>query len=62
MSGSLKRFGSVVDLNPSSYGGHYGPTFADYFLSQNVAIDAGKIQGKKLNLKVLGIGNGLTVC
>ena len=43
-------------------GGHYGPTFAAYFLSQNVAIDARKITGVKLNLQVLGIGNGLTVC
>ncbi|KAG5722929.1 Carboxypeptidase S1 [Termitomyces sp. T112] len=43
-----------------SYGGHYGPTFAAYFLSQNEAIDAGTLLGSKLNLKVLGIGNGLT--
>ncbi|KIL64769.1 hypothetical protein M378DRAFT_574681 [Amanita muscaria Koide BX008] len=43
-----------------SYGGHYGPAFAAYFLSQNSAIDAGKASGIKLNLKVLGIGNGLT--
>ncbi|KAG5350759.1 hypothetical protein C0989_009406 [Termitomyces sp. Mn162] len=32
-----------------------------YFLSQNEAIDAGTILGSKLNLKVLGIGNGLTI-
>ncbi|KAG6861354.1 hypothetical protein C0995_001087 [Termitomyces sp. Mi166 len=31
-----------------------------YFLSQNAAITAGSLQGHKLNLKVLGIGNGLT--
>ncbi|KAF9524177.1 serine carboxypeptidase [Crepidotus variabilis] len=43
-----------------SYGGHYGPTFAAYFLKQNIAIDAGTVTGKKLNLKVLGVGNGLT--
>ncbi|KAF9524176.1 serine carboxypeptidase [Crepidotus variabilis] len=43
-----------------SYGGHYGPTFAAYFLKQNIAIDAGTVSGKKLNLKVLGIGNGIT--
>ena len=35
--------------------------FAAYFLSQNAAIASGKISGKKLNLKTLGIGNGLTV-
>ncbi|KAF7370026.1 Carboxypeptidase [Mycena sanguinolenta] len=43
-----------------SYGGHYGPTFAAYFLSQNAAIAAGKVSGQHLNLKTLGIGNGLT--
>ncbi|KDN49353.1 hypothetical protein RSAG8_02055, partial [Rhizoctonia solani AG-8 WAC10335] len=43
-----------------SYGGHYGPAFALYFLDQNAAIDAGKINGTKINLKVLSIANGLT--
>ncbi|KAJ7477378.1 serine carboxypeptidase [Mycena latifolia] len=43
-----------------SYGGHYGPTFASYFLSQNDKIAAGTATGVNLNLKVLGIGNGLT--
>ncbi|RDB15267.1 Carboxypeptidase S1 [Hypsizygus marmoreus] len=43
-----------------SYGGHYGPAFAAHFLSQNAAIDAGTVSGLKLNLRVLGIGNGLT--
>ncbi|KAH7340241.1 Alpha/Beta hydrolase protein [Rhizoctonia solani] len=43
-----------------SYGGHYGPVFASYFLDQNAAIDAGKVNGVKINLKVLSIGNGLT--
>jgi hypothetical protein len=33
-----------------------------YFLSQNAAIDAGEVDGVKINLQVLGIGNGLTVC
>jgi carboxypeptidase C (cathepsin A) len=46
----------------SSYGGHYGPVFAAHFLSQNAAIAAGTITGIHLNLHVLGIGNGLTVC
>ncbi|KAJ7456052.1 Alpha/Beta hydrolase protein, partial [Mycena latifolia] len=44
-----------------SYGGHYGPTFASYFLSQNDKISAGTATGVNLNLKVLGIGGGLTV-
>ena len=43
-----------------SYGGHYGPIFASYFLDQNAAISAGTITGVKINLKVLSIGNGLT--
>ncbi|KLO19457.1 serine carboxypeptidase [Schizopora paradoxa] len=43
-----------------SYGGHYGPAFASFFLSQNAAIEAGTIKGTILNLKTLGIGNGLT--
>ncbi|KAJ3476797.1 hypothetical protein NLI96_g10906 [Meripilus lineatus] len=43
-----------------SYGGHYGPTFAAYFLTQNAAIDAGTVSGVKINLKVLGVGDGLT--
>ncbi|CAE7108576.1 unnamed protein product [Rhizoctonia solani] len=43
-----------------SYGGHYGPVLASYFLDQNAAIDAGEIKGVKINLKVLSIGNGLT--
>ena len=37
-----------------SYGGHYGPEFADYFEQQNAA---GK--GQKINLVALGINNGL---
>ncbi|KAN0107693.1 alpha/beta-hydrolase [Russula decolorans] len=43
-----------------SYGGHYGPTFAAYFLQQNDAIRYGTVKGEIINLKVLGIGDGLT--
>uniref|UniRef100_A0A0W0F6L1 Carboxypeptidase n=1 Tax=Moniliophthora roreri TaxID=221103 RepID=A0A0W0F6L1_MONRR len=43
-----------------SYGGHYGPTFAAYFLSQNKAIAAGTVTGLPLHLTVLGVGDGLT--
>jgi carboxypeptidase C (cathepsin A) len=45
-------------LFTESYGGHYGPEFADYFEQQNAAIAAGKIQGEKINLVALGINNG----
>ena len=41
-----------------SYGGHYGPTFAQYFQSQNAAIAAGSVTGEQLNLVALGINNG----
>ncbi|KAF9444865.1 alpha/beta-hydrolase [Macrolepiota fuliginosa MF-IS2] len=44
----------------TDYGGHYGPAFAKYFLSQNAAIASGQVSGTTLNLKFLGIGNGLT--
>ncbi|KAI0749825.1 serine carboxypeptidase [Daedaleopsis nitida] len=43
-----------------SYGGHYGPIFAKYFLEQNAAIDRGTLTGVTINMKVLGIGDGLT--
>jgi len=43
-----------------SYGGHYGPDFAAYFLAQNAAIKAGTVSGKIINLKTLGVGDGLT--
>ncbi|KAH9958046.1 serine carboxypeptidase [Russula dissimulans] len=43
-----------------SYGGHYGPAFAAYFLQQNAAIKSGNVEGVPINLTVLGIGNGLT--
>lgn len=35
--------------------------FCSYFLSQNAGIAAGTVSGITLNLKVLGIGDGLTV-
>jgi len=41
----------------------WNDSFGDnrFFLAQNSAISAGTVSGLKLNLKVLGIGNGLTV-
>ncbi|KAJ7504986.1 serine carboxypeptidase [Mycena galericulata] len=59
-----RRFANLAThklaLWTESYGGHYGPTFAAYFLSQNDAIAAGTVRGVHLNLKTLGIGDGLT--
>ncbi|KAI0737079.1 serine carboxypeptidase [Daedaleopsis nitida] len=49
-----------LELTNHSYGGHYGPIFAKYFLEQNAAIDRGTLTGVTINMKVLGIGDGLT--
>ncbi|KAI0757297.1 serine carboxypeptidase [Daedaleopsis nitida] len=43
-----------------SYGGHYGPTIAAHILQQNAGIANGTVDGTKIHLKTLGIGNGLT--
>ncbi|KAJ4245734.1 hypothetical protein NW762_013858 [Fusarium torreyae] len=44
-------------LFTESYGGHYGPEFADYFLEQNDKIREGLISGHQINLIALGINN-----
>ena len=41
-----------------SYGGHYGPEFANYFAQQNSAIAAGTVKGETIDLIALGINNG----
>ena len=38
-----------------SYGGHYGPAFAEYFLEQDSSLKSGD---SKLNLVALGVNNG----
>ncbi|KAL6301457.1 serine carboxypeptidase [Sparassis latifolia] len=43
-----------------SYGGHYGPAFAAYFLEQNAGIADGSVTGVLINLKYLGVGDGIT--
>ncbi|KAE8444100.1 hypothetical protein EG329_000882 [Mollisiaceae sp. DMI_Dod_QoI] len=45
-------------LFTESYGGHYGPEFADYFQQQNQAIDDGDLDAEEINLVALGINNG----
>ncbi|EKM75506.1 hypothetical protein AGABI1DRAFT_79834 [Agaricus bisporus var. burnettii JB137-S8] len=55
-----KYANNTLAIWTESYGGHYGPVFAAHFLSQNAAIEDGTVSGIKLNLKVLGIGDGLT--
>lgn len=42
-----------------SYGGHWGPTFFEYFYEQNELIKAGDAQGVQLNMQSLGIFNGI---
>ena len=44
-----------------SYGGHYGPEFAEYFETQNAAIAAGTITGNNIDLVALGINNGFVL-
>ncbi|KAL9013022.1 MAG: hypothetical protein Q9173_002247 [Seirophora scorigena] len=41
-----------------SYGGHYGPEFAEYFEQQNAAIALGTVIGHDINLVALGVNNG----
>ncbi|KAL9124230.1 MAG: hypothetical protein Q9217_006420 [Psora testacea] len=41
-----------------SYGGHYGPEFADYVEEQNAAITAGTVNGEQIKLIALGVNNG----
>ncbi|KAJ7725953.1 serine carboxypeptidase [Mycena metata] len=53
-------FANDLAIWTESYGGHYGPVFAKYFLDQNAAIESGTVSGQRLNLRTLGIGNGLT--
>lgn len=42
-----------------SYGGHYGPEFADYIEEQNAAIASGSLNAEKIDLIALGINNGI---
>ena len=41
-----------------SYGGHYGPEFADYFQEQNAKIASGSVNGENISLVALGVNNG----
>lgn len=47
------------NLWTESYGGHYGPSFYNYFYNQNKLISNGTINGTYLNFNSLGIGNGI---
>lgn len=45
-------------LFTQSYGGHYGPEFAKYFIQQNDKIDKRTLRGEHIDLVALGINNG----
>lgn len=49
-----------ISIWSESYGGHYGPTFANFFEEQNDKITKGEIQApaSKIFLDTVGIGNG----
>ncbi|KAK8165630.1 Alpha/Beta hydrolase protein [Phyllosticta citrichinensis] len=47
------------NLWTESYGGHYGPSFFQYFFEHNRKIANGQENGIQLNLNTLGIGNGI---
>ncbi|KAG0147670.1 hypothetical protein CROQUDRAFT_655878 [Cronartium quercuum f. sp. fusiforme G11] len=53
-----KFIGRDFAIWTESYGGHYGPTMADYFLQMNPSVS--QTGNFVIPLKVLGIGNGLT--
>ena len=49
----------TFNLWTESYGGHYGPSFFNYFYEQNQLIANGSISGTELVFDTLGIGNGI---
>ncbi|KAI1257452.1 hypothetical protein MGN70_000492 [Eutypa lata] len=42
-----------------SYGGRYGPLFANHILEQNVAVEDGTVEGEHVNLVTLAMNDGL---
>ncbi|TBU34959.1 serine carboxypeptidase [Dichomitus squalens] len=59
-SGFSKYQKNDFALWTESYGGHYGPTIASYILDQNARVANNTVNGTTINLKFLGIGDGLT--
>ena len=57
---ALPQLDSIVTsrdfhLWTESYGGHYGPAFFEYFEQQNKLVEDGRVKGKALKLKTLGV-------
>lgn len=48
-----------ITVDKTSYGGHYGPAFYNYFYQQNEAIHNGSVKGVELHMDTLGIINGI---
>ena len=62
--GALPQLDSKVkstqfNLFTESYGGHYGPSFFNYFYDQNEKIANGSAKGKFFDFNSLGIINGI---
>ena len=57
LDGNVKS--KTFNLWTESYGGHYGPSFFNYFYDQNQAIANGTTNGTELIFDTLGIGNGI---
>ena len=49
----------VFNLWTKSYGGHYGPSFYNYFHEENQKLRNGVCNGTELIFNTLGIGNGI---
>ncbi|VUC22891.1 unnamed protein product [Clonostachys rosea] len=48
-----------INDRAESFGGHWGPAFMKYFSEQNDKLAAGTTEGRKLNMRTLGIVNGI---
>ena len=57
LDGKVKS--KTFNLWTESYGGHYGPSFFNYFYEQNQLIANGSTSGTELVFDTLGIGNGI---
>ena len=51
----LTNFFNRFIFATESYGGHYGPSFVTFFDQQNALIDAGKLEGEKIEVSALMI-------
>jgi hypothetical protein len=45
-------------ISNKSYGGHYGPTLAQWIVEQNKRVRSGDIKGIEIPIATVGIVNG----